>query len=155
MEILVVEDTGPKQSKIVSFLFEHYNYTNIQVANSVRSAIGFLENENFDLMLLDMSLPTYDISAEETGGRPQSFGGMEVLRNAELLEIQIPTIVVTAYEAFVKGKRKLSLSGMDEELSNDHPDVYCGLVYYNSVLGTWEAELNQLIDRICTERPVS
>ncbi|MCQ8779993.1 response regulator, partial [Escherichia coli] len=80
LKVLLVEDEGPKQAHVVNFL-GFLGEVSVNVARSVTSAMTCLEIETPDLLLLDMSLPTFDIGEGEAGGRPQGFGGIEVLRH--------------------------------------------------------------------------
>ena len=81
-------------------------------------------SNKFDFILLDMSLPTYDVGPSETGGRPQSFGGRELLRYIDRKNIIIPVIVVTQYERFNKGQEYLDLDGLHKMLMREHSLTY-------------------------------
>lgn len=126
----------------------------MSVARSVRSAIESIVSVSPDLLLLDMSLPTFDVGPKESGGRPQNFGGTEVLRYMDLYEVSLPTIIVTAYEAFSKGGRPVDHDSLHSQLTQDHPGSYRGLIYYNSLFSEWRRELADLIAAI-EERRVS
>ena len=95
---MLVEDEAPKREHIQRFLDAVGFAIELVFARSVNSALDKLESEKPDLLLLDMSLPTFDIGERESGGRPQGFGGTEVLRQMEMLGLSCPTIVITGYE---------------------------------------------------------
>jgi CheY-like chemotaxis protein len=80
VHILLVEDEAPKSTHIERFLKNLAPNVVISLAKSVNSAFDALEQNVPDLLLLDMSLPTFDIGDRESGGRPQGFGGIEILR---------------------------------------------------------------------------
>ena len=145
MDILLVEDEAPKQERILSFLQDNWPFANVRTARSVRSAIQQLCTQRPDLILLDVSLPTFDVGPNETGGRPQNFGGVEVLRYMDLYEQIVPTIVVTAYEAFSKNGQAIDHRSLDNQLSQDHPNSYRGLIYYNSLFSEWRTILEEAI----------
>jgi len=98
-----------------------------------------------------MSLPTFDIGPSEPGGRPQGFGGIEVLRIMGFEERKIPVVVITAYEAFNDRGRDIDLVDLSARLSEDHPDTFRGLVYYNSVVGGWQEKLSVCIELVQQE----
>src|ERR1700761_5575060 len=100
MRILLVEDEDPKRNHICSVLSQIRPGIELDLAKSVRSAVDQMKARVSDLVLLDMSLPTFDVHPGEPGGRPQGFGGIEVLRHMDRLNIVVPCIVITAYEAF-------------------------------------------------------
>jgi CheY-like chemotaxis protein len=145
MDILLVEDDAPKQERILSFLEQNWPAAHVRTARSVRSAIRELRHQKPDLILLDVSLPTFDVGPNETGGRPQNFGGVEVLRYMDLYEQKIPTIVVTAYEAFSKEGQAIDHDSLDDQLSKEHPNSYRGIIYYNSLFSEWRTMLEDVI----------
>jgi CheY-like chemotaxis protein len=142
VSVLLVEDDEPKRAHIERFLLQLDPTISITVAKSVNTAIDALEQRRPDLLLIDMSLPTFDIGERESGGRPQGFGGIEILRYMALSEIRCPTIVITGYEAFVReaGKR-LDLSQMRSELEKEFPELLRGVLHYNSTYDEWKTKL--------------
>jgi CheY-like chemotaxis protein len=112
----------------------------------VNSALDEIEKELPDLLLLDMSLPTFDIDERESGGRPQGFGGLEILRQMKLAELQCPTIVITGYEAFLRETGKpLELSELRKELIEEFPDILLGVLHYDSTFDEWKKELKNAL----------
>ena len=95
-----------------------------------------------------MSLTTFDVGPRESGGRPQNFGGLEILRHMERLQIVIPVIVITQHERFAAGRKEIHLAAVHKELEEEHGQVFKGLVYYNSAKGSWEKILRTLINKI-------
>lgn len=150
MRILLVEDEAPKRANVRS-LVEGMNINAvITEARSVGSAIRQLRRETFELVLLDMSLPTFDVGAGESGGRPQGFGGIEVLRYMDRFKVTAPAIVITAYPAFASGDQEIDLSSLSEKLKIDHPHSFSDLVFYNSMFSTWRVELEEMVRKALT-----
>lgn len=148
MNVLLVEDEAPKLTNLLEFINGEYPELNVVTAKSVRSAVDALRAEkSFGLVILDMSLPTFDIENGESGGAPQGFGGLEVMRFMERTDQSIPVIIVTAYTAFDGGVRTLGLDELKQNLVTDYPDIFRALVYYNIVFGTWVSELREAINK--------
>jgi CheY-like chemotaxis protein len=145
MKILLVEDEEPKQRHIARLVEDTVTHLHLDIAKSVRGALAHLRATPPDLVILDMSLPTFDIGVDEGGGRPQGFGGLEVMRNMELEEISCPVVVITGYEAFSKAGGQVSLDGLAEELSADHPGIFRGIIHYNSAYGDWRTRLQAFL----------
>ena len=141
MRVLLVEDEDPKRQHLLKFCAEVFKNIQVEQAASVRGAIDFLRVEQIDLMLLDMSLPTFDIAAKERGGRPQGAGGVEIIRFLDMMDQAVPIIVVTAYPAIQIDGHLKSLDEIDVLLREEHPGLYRSLVYFNSVYGGWRQEL--------------
>ena len=145
MKILLVEDEDPKRRNTLIALRRAVDDASIVEARSVNSALKELRRAGFDLILLDMSLPSFDIGPGEGGGRPQGFGGIELLRSMDRLNLQVPVIVITAYEQFSSGGAQISLDTLRADLTNAHPHTFRGLVFYNSVVNSWSEDLRLLI----------
>jgi CheY-like chemotaxis protein len=148
--ILLVEDEGPKRKNITKYLAGLGEEVTVVVARSVNSALDELDKSKPDVMLLDMSLPTFDIGDREPGGRPQGFGGIEILRQMALAEIIIPTIVITGYEAIPRGEAgpSVDINQMRTELQAEFPEMFQGILHYNSTYDEWQRELHRLLNEI-------
>jgi len=143
IKILIIEDETPKITQIELFLRSLCIPMHIDHAKSVNSALDKLEDGVPDLLLLDMSLPTMDIdiAGGEAGGRPQGFGGIEILRNMEYENINCPVIVITGYEAFPRKGGNVDISGITQELKLEFPKLLHSVLHYNSTYDTWKNEL--------------
>ncbi|MGD0626570.1 MAG: response regulator [Thermodesulfobacteriota bacterium] len=147
MRILVIEDDENKRSQLVAFLQEAIEASSIQIAKSLQRALRKISKETFDLILLDMTLPTFDIAVEEDGGRPRIYGGREILRQMERNEINTPVIMVTQFDRFGKGADSLTLKQLDSQLQIAHSKNYAGSVFYNPAVESWKPNLRELIDK--------
>lgn len=140
-----MEDDDPKRKNILETLKDIAEEAQILEARSVNSALRRLRRESFDLVLLDMSLPSFDVGPSEPGGRPQGFGGIEVLRSMDRLGVRVPVVVITAYEAFPSGGAQITLDALKANLTRAHPKTFHGLVFYNSVFSKWSGDLTALV----------
>jgi CheY-like chemotaxis protein len=140
--ILIVEDEAPKSKHIEDMVAGLAPNANISTARSVNSALDYLEAEPIDLLLLDMSLPTFDVGERESGGRPQGFGGTEVLRHMVMAEIECPTVVITGYEGFTReGGAMVDLAQLRKELTDEFPTILRAVLHYNSTIDEWKTVL--------------
>ncbi|MDO6528066.1 hypothetical protein Q4519_20530 [Motilimonas sp. 1_MG-2023] len=145
-KVLIVEDEEPKYVHIKNHIQQILPIVVVSHAKSVTSAVDRLEDNIPDLLVLDMSLPTFDISEEESGGRPQGFGGIEVLREMQIENWRCPTIVITGYSAFQRdGVQRVSLDELSTELMKEFPDFLKGVLHFNSSFSEWQVELEKII----------
>ncbi len=79
--ILLIEDDDKAAFLIKSFL-EGYNF-NVEIANTVTTAISNIKFGKYSLVLLDLNLPDFD--------------GFEVLKFFNKNKIHIPVIIMSAY----------------------------------------------------------
>ena len=153
---LLVEDEGPKLAHIRRFMKESFLNVCVSDAKSVSTALDAIEEHPFDLLLLDMSLPTFDVGQGEHGGRPQGFGGIEILRHITMAKLVLPTIVLTGYEAFPDESGTLiDLSTLRERMTEEFPKTVVAVVHFNSSLDDWKVSLRPVIEQIIRSKPIA
>jgi CheY-like chemotaxis protein len=147
MNVLIVEDDENKVSQLAQFLKEVMPDAKAEVAHSLQSGLRRIRNTVPDLVLLDMTLPTYDVGPDEPGGDTHPFGGREFLRQIRRFKITVPVIVITQFETFGSGPEATTLKALDDELARNHPDVYRGAVYYHAAIQSWKDQLKKLLSK--------
>jgi DNA-binding NarL/FixJ family response regulator len=145
MDILLVEDDENKRAVISSFLLEYFPDTNLTAKFSLQSGVRSAIESTPDLVLLDMTLPNFDIGADETGGQHHIFGGREFIRQIERFEIDTKVIVVTQFETFGKPPNIINIEQLDVMLKSDSPECHLGVVYYHASIEKWKKTLIDLI----------
>jgi len=146
---LLVEDESPKLAHIRRFMRESFSYVSIIDALSVSSAIEAIDDHEFDFLLLDMSLPTFDVGQGETGGRPQGFGGIEILRYIEMSGLNLQTIVLTGYEAFPDETGEIiDLETLRRRLVDEFPGTVKDVFHFSSSLEGWRKSLREAVSAI-------
>jgi len=150
MKILVIEDDENKRNQILHFLQDTFPLAKIEIAKSLQTGLKAIIRVGPDLILLDMTMPTFDIGGPEDGGRPQPLGGREILRQMARRKITVPTIVVTQFDKFGEGAHALTIEELHSQLRSAHTGTYVGFVYYNAALEGWKQELGSLIGSVGT-----
>jgi CheY-like chemotaxis protein len=145
--ILIVEDNEKKLEKLRDFLVREFSAIDLEERTSYNSASKeiALNYEKYDLILLDMSMQTYDISNEESGGEPEPLAGKNILKQMFLRDIPTKVIVVTMYENYVDGTR---IKQLDEELTRDFPDNYNGYIFFSHNNFDWSKNLKESINKL-------
>lgn len=145
MRVLLVEDMDDKANDILAFLeqeFPDFAVKRCKAYNSAQETI-FESEEEFDLILLDMSMSTYDLETDASGGLPEPQAGRDLLEGMFLREISTPVIVVTMYNVF--GRKELS--AFHKELLADFPQNYKDYVYYSVQRTDWKKDLKHKINK--------
>lgn len=145
MRILLVEDDERKRGHILAFLQRELAQEQVISARSYHSGVRALLEDEFDLVVLDMTIPTYDISVEEPGGRPHPFGGREILEQMERRGIPTRIVVVTQYQQFGEGGQISTLEELNAQLRDQFGERYLGAIYYDPSIGNWKKELSQIV----------
>ena len=145
MNVLLIEDDDFKAQQVSLFLRKNIPDVSLQEAKSVHAGSRALRQQSYDLLLLDMSLPTYTIVAGEAGWRPQGFGGRDVLRNLERQGLTLPVIVITQFERFESGDEEIDISTLRAQLEREHSSNFLGLIYFDATTDSWQAELSEIL----------
>jgi DNA-binding NtrC family response regulator len=144
MKIILIEDDEFKAKQIITFL-EKKGYEVI-LRKAFNTGMKTITTEKFDLALLDMTIPSFEISPEHPSSRTRKYGGKDILSEIERCEIDLPSIIVTQYRVFDDGE--VSLEKIDMELTQEFNQIYYGIVYYNSSTMDWQDKLIDLIENI-------
>ena len=130
--VLLIEDESHKRDELTSYLKEFlFSEKEIDVVESVREAvISVIENE-YDLIVLDMALPTYSISDDSTdGGQDQDLGGVEVLRTLKLHGKSTNVIIVSQFSDIKLDEKRIKLNAAKALLKRKYGQTIRGAVLY-------------------------
>lgn len=139
--VLIVEDSDSKRASIQTVLEREIPGVKLRHAVSVKSGIDAVLAETPDMIIADMSLPTFDVHSRERGGSPRPFGGFEVFETLDRYKIVVPVLVVTSYESITDGENSIGLADLSARLSREFPDNFKGTVHFDSIYATWERKL--------------
>lgn len=146
MKCLLIEDNPLKREKISEYLLSFQGIT-ISEASSYNSGSARALQEDFDLIILDMSMPTFDRTGETHGGRFRVLGGkdiaMKLAKNGRLR----PFVVVTGYKNFSVNSETLSIEQINDSLIA-LGDSYKGYIIFDSAESAWKGELSAVIKGI-------
>jgi len=144
-KMLLVEDNEYKRERVLNFLDEVFPSTLVSQAHSFSTGCQSVESEAFDLVLMDISLPTYDRAGRESGGRFRSNGGREIARKIVRRGVATSIIFLTQYEAFSDRGSSLTLAELTDVLAQECGKNFGGLIYFDSTKSAWKSNLEKLI----------
>lgn len=143
MKILIVEDNKNKLLRLKEFIIGMRLADDVEFteANSFTSGIRKINEKSWDVIILDMSLPTYDITHRENGGDKKPVAGKEIMKRMIHKNIIIPVVIVTQFETF--GENRITLDILNEEFKNKFKEVWKGTIFYEG--DEWQDGLNQIL----------
>lgn len=150
--VLIVEDSEAKLHSIQNVMEKLVPNLNLTTAMSVRSAIDSIQCAEPDMIIADMSLPTYDVEVRERGGTPRPFGGIEVFETLERYSINIPVLVVTSYPVIIDGNQNVGLSELSLRLQEEFPLNFIGTVHFDSSYSYWEEEIESYVRKVLKDK---
>ncbi|MDY3997668.1 MAG: hypothetical protein SOY73_00905 [Blautia sp.] len=148
MEILYVEDEQNKARQVVQVIKENIPSVNILLRNSYNAALMEIGRENLDLILLDMSLPLYDVSEAmeyEEDNDFETFAGIDLLEELVRIDSKKKVIIITAFDVLGEDDNRINLMQLDEKMKKEYCDNYRGIIYYSSSSLEWCHKLVELI----------
>ncbi|MCA9070934.1 MAG: response regulator, partial [Planctomycetaceae bacterium] len=100
LKILIAEDT-PANQKVIRAILEKRGHS-VQIANNGREAVDYVKQSEFDVVLMDVQMPTMD-----------GLQATQMIRQlADSEQAEIPIVAMTAH-ARREDRRKCLASGMD------------------------------------------
>lgn len=148
LRILFVEDNDHKRGRIIDFISHSFPSAEVDEAYSFTSGWQKIESSFFDLVLLDMTLPTYDRSSAESGGRVRIFGGKEIARKIFRNKIKTRVAFITQFNSFSDKGYSYNFDELYKEMATDLNDTFRGMIFYNSSVSAWRDELAKVIDEL-------
>ena len=144
MKVLIIEDNPNKLKQIKNFLKEYYNQPQIEEARYFNGGKSKLYEETWDLILLDMSLPTYDITHTEYGGDKKPVAGKNLMKRMLNRKIFTPVVIITQFETF--DDDRISLDSLNQEFNEKFSNIWKGTIFYGN--DDWNIELKKLLDEL-------
>lgn len=152
MKALIIEDDMNKAEQISNHLHSILSDIQITCKKSYQSGLREIIEERYDLIILDMSLPTYDISMREEGGPFLAYAGEEVLGEMQRRRIRTNVIVVTQFNSFGEGRDKMSLEQLRKRLSDRFKENYIKTTFYEASEKNWKDEISLEVKSIVNQR---
>ncbi len=142
-KLLLIEDDDYKAFQIRDFLEEEGYHVDIR--SSFQSGMKTLVSDSYHLLLLDMSIPTFETVKSSQNNRYRPFGGVDILKELQRRELRIPVIVVTQYSVFGEDRENITREDLDESLTEQFESIYQGMVYFDASSLDWTFRLRELL----------
>jgi ActR/RegA family two-component response regulator len=152
MKVLIIEDDHNKLTQLAEFMRERLPDAEIVERKSYQSGLQDAATEGADLILVDMTLPTYEIGGAEKGGRTRAFAGREIISQLHRRGKKTRAIVVTQFENFGEGPNAKTLEELKNELSTHYGTIYVDTVFYQSAGSKWRTDLAEVITKALQRR---
>ncbi len=145
MHAYIIEDDPLKCSRIAQFLQDRFPSIVVDTFGSFHSGLRAIESNTPGLVLLDMTLPTFDRELGARAGRFRPLGGYELLSKLKLRSVQTSVIVVTGLISFGEGNQRISFEEVRNKCAQEFSDVFRGMVYFQQSDPDWCNSLALLI----------
>lgn len=144
MNIILIEDDEFKARQIIDYVSSLGH--EVVLRKAFNTGMKEIISKNYDLALLDMTIPSFEISPEQPTSRTRKYGGRDILSEIDRCEIDLPSIIITQYK--VIGDDEIPIEKIDTELKAEYSAIYHGIVYFNSSMLEWQDKLTKLIKNL-------
>jgi len=144
MNILIIEDNPLKREKVHDFISANYDATLFEAA-SFNSGMNLVLSKRFDLVILDMSMPTFDRTDASHGGRFRALAGKEIATRLAKQKQLVPFVVLTGYKDFSVNSQSMTIEQIDESLRSMGSD-YKGCIVFDTADSIWKEKLSEIIN---------
>ena len=137
----LIEDDDLKAESIMRLLQEHRPSYELKRFKSYQSGLRAIECKAPDLVILDMTVPTFDSGPNKREGRPRSLGGRDLLRKIVHKGIEVPVLVVTQFESFGEGTAAVDFGHLRDICREEFSQLLVGFIQYQATGSAWIDEV--------------
>lgn len=148
MIIYLIEDNQLKAKHIFDFIKARFPEFVVEIFGSFQSGLRAIESRAPDLILLDMTIPTFDRQPNGREGRMRPIGGYDLMRKMRLRKISTAVVVVTQLESFGEGAEEVSFSEITSICEKEFNDFFKGSVYFGQDDEAWQDVLDSIISEL-------
>lgn len=145
-KILIIEDDKIKIERLNVF----FSNEEIIIKESFQSGLSEIKDniQEFDFLILDMTIPLWEKGNNDLGGNYEQFGGERILREMKRRRLFLPTILFTMFDIFPTKDGNITFNEVNSVFENEFSDFYVGAVFYNANEDNWQSDLTSLISKI-------
>lgn len=152
IRILIVEDDQNKLDRLDEFVRSKFASCLIEKRLSYQSGLKEILANRHHVVILDMTMPTYDKSPRDSGWKVRAFAGQEILKKMKRKAITMPVVVVTQFESFPTDSGSMSLVELRKSLLDEYAGIFVDAIFYNAAIDNWREELGSVLDRLMPGR---
>ena len=145
MNILIIEDDPIKMNSIKEYLKSYSDEISIDIQYSYQSGLLAILKNAYDLILLDMQLPNFDIKSGEDGYKLRPLAGRDILREIKRKKLKAKIIVITQFDTFGEDGNFSSLNDWHNYFSKEFDGIYLFTVFYNPSSDSWKNKLKKVL----------
>jgi DNA-binding LytR/AlgR family response regulator len=144
-KILFIEDNKIKAEEIIDYCNSEIKNIEITWRESFTSGLREYFINDYDILFLDMSLPTRDGLQSNSLNDFEQLGGYKVLSEMKRKNKVTPTILITMFSEFGVGSSFMDLEQLNSICEDEFSEFYKGLIFYSSKKVEWKEKLRNKI----------
>lgn len=144
MRILIVEDDAFKSKQIQEAIHQEYPSAVLDHASSLQEAVDLLYEKPFDIVLLDMAIPSHSNEGGSTDVYSQPVGGLDVLLYLSFDCRPERIMVLTQYPTIEYNREHIPLSKFKARLEKDSIHNLSAISLFGDD-GAWRGSLTNFL----------
>lgn len=141
MKVLILEDDKYKCEALVGVIESVLPQANLTVTKSVQTGVASIQAVDFDVIILDMSLPSHDLADGGALGIPRLSGGMEILFELDYLGKESRVFIVTQYPEIEISGAMIELGEVGAFVQQKFGINVSRCIFFDYDDAAWKAEL--------------
>lgn len=143
--ILIVEDDSFKSKSLSDFLLTHMKDIDIKIATNLQSAITIINESVFQMILVDMAIPSHPIQSGT--GSPISLlnGGLQVILELQYLDRNDDCIVLTQYPDIEICDEYFPIENASTSIKELLDCTVLDCIQYSEDSTTWKTDLKEIL----------
>lgn len=145
MKILIADDSNHKIEEVKVLLFDRLDIDpqDVFVTMSFKETIKEITRVNYDLVILDMSMPSSSGSLSRSS---RTLAGKDVLATVSYRQIiGVKFVLFSQFSEFGRHDDVVSLSDIYDSLADEYGDYLLGFVKYENSSSSWKDKLESII----------
>ena len=142
IRVLIIEDDPHKLNDVAGCVRSAIKGAVITEAKSVGAGSKQIRVADFDLVVLDMVLPSFS----SPGGGQQAQGGQQILRTIGRYAHHLPVILISQYPAVEIEDRSIETGVAKEDLTQQFGVQVVDSIHYDYQSGEWKQQLQLALD---------
>lgn len=148
-KILFIEDNRTKSEAIKNFISENFKGNfEITIKESFTSGLRELFLNTYDILFVDMSLPTRDDFSTSLTNNHEQLGGHRIMSEMKRKKLNITTVLITMFAEFGINESFMDIKELNYILEKDFDEFYKGYIYYSSKEENWKDHLKKLLKNL-------
>ncbi|RXE52671.1 MULTISPECIES: response regulator [Pseudomonas fluorescens group] len=141
MKILIVEDDDYKLERIKAFAKGEFDSVVMTTSDNLKVALEAIAEDSYDLIFVDMAIPSHPTMAGQGTPVPFNTGGLSVLMELAALNRKDPCIIITQYPDIEISGEYIPLSQVKEKLPLLLECEVMACIFYDEDNDVWQNEL--------------
>jgi response regulator of citrate/malate metabolism len=146
MKVLIVEDDPHKLNKLSAEICSFSAFKDIKKVTSLQEAMAAVSSSIFDLVVLDMAIPSHTGGLGGIDVYSQPVGGLDILLYLSFNDIPAKVIIVTQYPTVEYNQRHVPLHDLQDELSKDSVENVVDVIFFSED-NDWKEPFNKALRR--------